>query len=99
MPDYLIIETTNGRPINSGGSIIRNANNEPEAVAVLLGGNYAYAQEFEVFDLSSSKSVKTEQSRNVDILDGSDPTGTTVLASYDEAALAELQSAHDEANQ
>jgi hypothetical protein len=94
MPSYLIIETTNNRPVNSGGSIIPAAN-EAEAVAILLGGNYAYEQTFEVFDISTSKSIKTEQSRSVDILDASDPTGITVLGSYDEEALADLQAAHD----
>lgn len=95
MPDYLVIDVTGNRDLGSGGIIVRNAASETEAVASLLTGRHAYTyeQEFAVFRLAQRTRIKVEQARTVKQLDAQNPL--TVLATYDEAALAALEAARN----
>lgn len=92
MPDFLVIEVTNGRALHEGGQIVTGVADETEAVAVVVGPTYNYAQEFRVFNVADSVSISTEQSRSVSLIDAQDQ----VLGTYDEAALEQLRVSRSE---
>lgn len=92
MPDYLIIDTSDGRKLESGGKVITDVDDEKEALAILISKEgYRYAAQYVIFNVNKGVHINTEQERSVALLDAKDETGTRVLAKYDEAQLEALK--------
>jgi hypothetical protein len=95
MPDYLVFDTSLSRKLTEAPvRRVNDAATPAEAVAVvLLGTGFQADQSFTVFRVNNATKINVEQSRSIKELDPADPTGNTVLASYDEAALEALRAA------